>query len=431
MSHLLKPLRVALQGKGPGAFVRRAWSINRRYGLTAAKMDRAIGRLVEIAAAFEAPLTLPITAVALARHPTVAQKYQAQGVEFAVHGYAHIDHTLLSLAEQEGHLRQARQVFERAGIKAAGFRAPYLRANADTRAALAAAGFVYDSSDSVVWEVAARHQTERYRRALAFYGAQPATDRRALPWLDASGLVRIPYCLPDDEALVERLHWASSAEMAQVWPDLFSRIHQRGELFTLGLHPERAALCAEGLTAAPEAVREAGAAVWRARLGEIAAWWRARARATVRLTWHGELGHLSVEGPPGTTLLVRGLEVRTATVPWSDGYRRATELPCVVRTDRRPFIGLLPQADPALGDLLRQQGYIVETTDVPDEYTYVLERRTWSPADGRRLLAQIEGDAAPLVRLGRWPHGARSAFCITGDIDALTVWDYIQRLRGR
>ena len=48
-----------------------------------------------------------------------------------------------------------------------------------------------------------------------------------------------------------------------------------------------------------------------------------------------------------------------------------------------------------------------------------------------RLLAQIEGGDFPLVRLGRWPNGARSALCVTGDIDALTIWDYGLRFLGR
>jgi hypothetical protein len=32
--------------------------------------------------------------------------------------------------------------------------------------------------------------------------------------------------------------------------------------------------------------------------------------------------------------------------------------------------------------------------------------------------------------LGLWPAGARSALAVTGDIDALTLWDFGLRLLG-
>jgi hypothetical protein len=42
----------------------------------------------------------------------------------------------------------------------------------------------------------------------------------------------------------------------------------------------------------------------------------------------------------------------------------------------------------------------------------------------------IEESKRPLVRLGTWPDGARSALAVTGDIDALTIWDFAARFRG-
>ncbi len=433
MSGFLKPLSVALKGKGPLTFIKRAWTLSRRYGPTTARMDRSLAQLVDVLRRYECHATLPITAVALERNPAVAQKYQEQGVEFAIHGYRHIDYSQLGLAEQRTHLEQARQIFAAAGIRVEGFRCPYLRENADTLTALSQAGLVYDSSPSLVWEVAAQHKTESYARVLDFYGARPAAEHLALPALHSPhGLVRIPYCLPDDESLIERLHWISPAEMEQVWPAMFQDIHARGELFTLGLHPERAGACAGALVATLEQVRAAGAAVWRARLGEIAAWWRARAAAALEVTPLQDDGvQLALGGPPGVTLLLRGLEARTRTVPHADGYRQAVEWPCVVRVARRPFIGLSPDAHPALADFLKQQGYIIETTSEPARYAFYLDQSKFSPQEGRRLLARIETTQAPLARLGRWPNGARSAFAVTGDIDALTLWDYIQRLREK
>ncbi len=63
-------------------------------------------------------------------------------------------------------------------------------------------------------------------------------------------------------------------------------------------------------------------------------------------------------------------------------------------------------------------------------YPFYLERPDFKPEDERPLLARIEDGDWPMLRLGRWPDGARSALCITGDIDALTLWDYGLRFLG-
>ena len=43
------------------------------------------------------------------------------------------------------------------------------------------------------------------------------------------------------------------------------------------------------------------------------------------------------------------------------------------------------------------------------------------------IVREVESSAAPLVRLARWPKGAQSALAITGDIDALTLGDFLLR----
>lgn len=51
--------------------------------------------------------------------------------------------------------------------------------------------------------------------------------------------------------------------------------------------------------------------------------------------------------------------------------------------------------------------------------------------DERPLLAQIEQGDFPLICLGSWPNGACNTFCVTGNIDTLTIWDYGLRFPGR
>ena len=433
MQTIVKPFAVALNGKGPITLFKRIWSISQRYGLNAAKMDRSLERLSELLKRFKCQATLPITTVALVRNSAVIQKYQAQGIEFAVHGYLHIDHSQLSLAEQEAHFRNARRAFQENGIHFEGFRCPYLRWNEDTLTALEQTNFVYDSSSSLFWDLPGKHTSDSYYRVLEFYGAQSLADYLALPYFDeAHNLVRIPYCLPDDESLIERLNWDSAAEMNQIWPTMFHQLHQQGELFTLGLHPERIQDCSDALTATLQEAQAIAPTVWPARLSEIATWWKARHETVVEvITPQNDQLQLTINGPAGVTLLLRSLEVKTETKPWFDGYHQASEFPCIIQTNTRPFIGLSPDSAPALRSFLKQQGYIIEVTSTPDNYSLYLDYKSFSQYAERSLIAKIETANFPLARLGRWPNGTRSAFNVTGDIDAITFWDYSQRLWGK
>ena len=52
-------------------------------------------------------------------------------------------------------------------------------------------------------------------------------------------MVSIPYCLPDDESLIERFKLTNKIEMTKIWLKLLEKIYEEGGLFTLGIHPER------------------------------------------------------------------------------------------------------------------------------------------------------------------------------------------------
>ena len=424
------PLAIAIKGKGVFPLVARARTIASRYDLTAAKMNRSVMLLVATLQRFGAKATLPVTAAALARHSAVTREHQSRGLEFAVHGLAHVDHTQLSQDEQHARFQRAKKVFERAGVHATGFRCPYLRWNADTLAALEQCGFAYDSSQALVWDVTNGLETDSYRRVLEFYGAQPAGDYPALPRI-VGDIVRIPYCMPDDEALVERLKLTDSQAMAEMWLEVLQRTYEMGELFTLGLHPERAALCQAALHATLERACALSPGVWFARLDEIVSWWRALGQTPyqVRRTTDS-MFHLSIEAPPAATILARNVKVEAPTQAWTGGYQRVYQTDFALWSDKRPFIGIAPGSPSTLYNFLRQQGYLVEVSTDAQSYSFYLQPGEFSPEDERRLLTQIEKGDWPLLRLARWPHGVQSALSITGDIDAFTLWDYGLRAFG-
>ena len=137
--------------------------------------------------------------------------------------------------------------------------------------------------------------------------------------------------------------------------------------------------------------------------------------------------------PSGRELLAEVQEVNLPTFAVSERVMRAmtdTVSPQGVLAVV-PFVGLSPLASPKLADFLRQQGYIVEISEESQLYSHYFDQAEFIAEQERPLLAQIERSDRPLVRLGRWPDGARSALSITGDIDALTLWDYGLRLFGK
>jgi peptidoglycan/xylan/chitin deacetylase (PgdA/CDA1 family) len=425
----ISSIAFAARAKGPFALLRRARIITKRYGLTPRKMDQALYLFTQILRRFDCGASFPVTTVALKRNSDTIVKYLDQNIEFAVHGYTHIDYSQLSSEEQLAHLRRAREIFARMGITTTGFRSPYLRREPHLNAAIEAAGFSYVSNQPVIWDVLDTDSLDplacdSYQRAIDFYAPWHANERPSLPQL-YNQLTEIPVSLPDDEILLDRLGGETSDLVEKSWRRILSLTYQRGELFTIQLHPERIARCAEGLSAVLAEARTLTPSVWIARLDEIAAWWQTRAGATVEITaLDNENSHLVIAGPSGTTVLARAVKVDAPTAPWADGYQQVDATTFTIRAPQRPFISLSPGASPKLIDFLRQQGYIVEISTEGHLYSYHFDQSDFTPELERPLMAQIEGTDRPLVRLGRWPNGARSALAVTGDIVALTLWDY-------
>ena len=427
---VVQSVAVAAKGKGASNLARRARAIGARYGIGPQRIERRLGAVLDIMDRFDCGATLPITAAAVERNPHVIARYAELGIEFAVHGHYHVDHVGLAPADQVSQLGRARRILQDHGIPAMGFRAPYLRWNAATIDALREQGFLYDSSQAMNWPIAPELETEAYRRGLTFCDALPATEHAVLPRIDR-GIVRIPCCLPDDEAAVDRLRLTSSEPIADLWLDMLRSTHERGELFTLAVHPERIDVCGPAIATVLSAARATTPAVWIARLDELARWWSARASSTISVRDEGGgLFRITVRGPSGSTVLARGLEV-PGSEPWDDGTRLVRSSTFVLRSGVRPTIGLHPASSDRLGAFLREQGYIVEAATTAHDHAVFLHLDRFSRMDERPLLDQLETGPFPILRQGRWPDGAKSALAVTGDVDALTIWDYALRFLGR
>jgi hypothetical protein len=226
--------------------------------------------------------------------------------------------------------------------------------------------------------------------------------------------------IPQDEDMVDRVH-LDAASMSRVWRRMLQQARQRRDIVALCVHPERAALCAAPLDATLGAARGWGD-VWLAPLGEIAAWWRERAGA--RVTVHaGSDGrwHVAVQGPSQLVTSrgaqqLNGSGVLTVTSP------------------HKPVIGAGP-AWPALTlQRLHEAGYLCDCGAAyraarAPHYALDLDRAL--PADTPpdavvRFVAERDVD---LVRVQPWPAGYRSCLSVTGDIDAMTLFDFALRVK--
>ena len=91
-----------------------------------------------------------------------------------------------------------------------------------------------------------------------------------------------------------------------------------------------------------------------------------------------------------------------------------------------PVVGISRRSPPAVARFLAEEGLPFEISDDRRVYgAYVdVASTTWREAE---LLEAIDASGGPLVRLARWPAGARSALAATGDIDAITLLDFALR----
>jgi len=420
---------LTLRAKGVGGLAARAGTIAARFGPTAGPMERCLTRYADLMDEFAARPTLPVTACVLARHPALMRRFADRGVEWAIHGLVHNDHAALGLAEQRENLARAARLFEAAGVPYAGFRGPYLRYNKATDQAVRELGLRYHSSQAVAFAVLPREAAEAtgYRRALRLYGALDA-ERVVVRPRARGGLVDIPVAMPDDEIMVDRLHCDDEAQAA-AWLAVLGITHARGELFTVQLHPERIFDSAHALRATLREARQRRPGVWIARLDDIADWWLRRRRATLEVRQVAEGRYrVHLEGECDATLLVRGLP-DLESEPWHgrDLVSRARSFE--VQSAVKPAVGVSSRSPRAVHDFLREEGWPAEVSDDRGRFGAYLD--VAGGEDGELgeagLLAELERAAGPLVRLWRWPGGARSALSVTGDLDSITLQDFVWR----
>ena len=113
---------------------------------------------------------------------------------------------------------------------------------------------------------------------------------------------------------------------------------------------------------------------------------------------------------------------------WDSTYHRLQSNVLEFSSDLHPFVGIAANVPESTVSFLRDQGYILDTSDTARSCGIYLDNGLSELTNKVELVNHIETSSAPLVRYWRWPNGAKSAMCITGDLDALTLLDYTSRI---
>ncbi len=422
------------KSRGLRNLISRIFTVAGRFGISSKKFERRLKKYYEIIRKVGCVPTFAITAVVLARHPGYIKELSRQGVEFAVHGYVHIDYGVLAVEEKGNHFKKAVNIFNRCQIPFVGFRAPFLRTNEDTTPILSELGFKYHSSRVLYWPIIDINEFSRYarnnlNRLLEFCAPLDSEKYFSLPKKE-NGLLEIPVTLPDDEMIIERLGITDEKKIAEIWLEILRKIYASGELFILSLHPERIEYCETGLQEILRKAKELNPPVWVATLKEIAEWWQEKDKFIFNIQPQGDDRYrVKAECSERATVLVKNMKVHVPADQWFDDYKCVTARDFILESPKRPVIGFKADSSTAAIKFLQGEGYIVDLNTKPEDCGIYLENlKQFGEADEKALLRQIEQSDASLLRYWRWPNQARSALSVSGDIDSMTIVDFVLRV---
>ena len=420
--------------RGPKFIWQRGEQLLNRYGLSPAKAISRIERCMELLAKYDCFPTLPTPGAIVQRYPDFVNHLQDLDIEIAVHGHQHVNLNDYPLLNAKGQLQKAVQIFEKFGIKAYGFRCPYVGCSEALVDSLPEGMFNYSSNRAIRWDLPIEVEPKNgylfYDKLNYLYHARNAEDTVCIPE-SYSNLIEIPVCIPDDLQLYYGLN-NGVAGITQTWTHTLNRIFKRGELFTLLFHTELAELCEQPFVEILTRTQELHPSVWIANLREISTWWLEKSKFNIDITNTENGLHLSFNCSPRATILARGLEQFRSERPWDRTYYQLKGENVDVPKEPRPFVGLHAGAPPELVIFLREQGYLLDMDETATRCGIYLDQDTLNGLSTQvQLVDHIERSNAPLIRYWRWPNGAKCALSITGDMDALSLLDYASRLLNR
>jgi hypothetical protein len=352
------------------------------------------------------------------------------GVELAVHSYDHVDFRGLASQDATGQFARAAESFSHHHIHFEGFRCPYLSCHDCCLDAVPNNMFKYSSNQAIWWDVIPEASrlgaTSIFKRLDSFYGPASSEQKVATPRFSGN-FVEIPVSLPDDLQLYDGLRLGAEG-VRQAWSEILQRTHRRGELFALLFHPESYHQCALAFESILQNARALQPSVWLAPLQEISRWWWEKSCFGFSLSSDSSGTRISFDCSEKTAVLVRDLDLREPSHAWDSSYRVLESRTLHLTDGVRPLVGISPVLPAETAVFLKDQGYLLDVSEQAPQCSLYLDDPaigTWSEV---QLIHHIESASVPLVRFSRWPAQAKSALCVSGDLDALSLRDYASRI---
>lgn len=366
-------------------------------------------------------MTFFVTAGIIRRHHHRIERLSRLGHDIGSHGLYHSRFDLLPPEQQSYILEESYRIFTNAGFAVRGFRSPYLNYDESTRKALDLGPFSWTSGEVIFWNKGLK-QIAGMDRLDVLYRYHCCGQMLSLPDLSRR-VMDIPVSVPDDEILCERYRVRDTKNLYNHWVRVFEEIHSSGEMFHLLFHPERFWGVHEALGGVLDYVRRARPLVWHPTLNELADWWKRRNEWNWRRLDNGQV---TIDAPIEATVLVKGRASESES-PESNHFYKDYDPQPPAKTYPAFTIGVSPACPPTLTEFLHGEGFLAEQADSAQGHSLFLDRPGFKICEARKLLDEIDACTNPILRLWRWPNGCRSAFCISADICAVDLRDFIER----
>lgn len=413
----------------------RAFKIIKRYGFSGNRMKKNIRLFVEDCNRFGICPTFPVTAQVLNKYPDFFQGFSNQQVEFSVHGYYLQDYPQVPSVDRREWISRAYFTFQETNLPVHGFRFPFLRHNEESLFMVAELPFEYDSSHAYWWNGYPMNSPKTQKTVEKMkiqYNALSPSCQPVLPRRFAS-LIEIPVSLPDDDLLVDRLGIRDKKTVVNIWQNILKASTDRGELFVMQLHPERFPILRDAFLELVSEIREKRRDVWIAPLREIANWWKKREQFEVSYRFNGsDKVRLQIKRPKNLNYRLYNFcaekNVKLVGILQSELLVEDFE----IALNRIPVIGVGKNVGQSFRDFLTNLGFpIDEYWGHPEKYSVYFETEPEMKSEYIWLEQFMNSLKDPLIRFNYWPEKYRSAFSVTGDIDAMAAQDFFPRIYNR
>ncbi|MFQ5788109.1 MAG: polysaccharide deacetylase family protein [Thermodesulfobacteriota bacterium] len=429
-------LQFISHSKGLSKLPYRFLLILKRFGFTDKRLKKFISQLENLFRPYAVRPTIFITAKILEKRPHILDWFKGMGCDTAIHGYTHINYNELNAEEQSDHMEKAKHLISNGKPQSIGFRAPYLSRNSNTLSAMKSNNLSWSSHQPVIWDCFKspnfqKSEIEDNQRVLTtLYNPKLANKFPVVPYF-TDGFLEMPVSLPDDEILIDRFHILNADKLFEIWNNILLQTHERGDLFTLLLHPERAAIYKLAIRRLIEQTIAKKQSIWRASMKEIADWWKERASFGIHVVKvNSNQYRINASCSDRVALLMRNgkSSPNSYCMARSNEFNIIKERDFVIETKTKPIIGISSTTSPRLQEFLKNEGFPFEIAQEGEQYAFRIKKGDdFTESQYRHLLNEIDKSQAPLIKIWRWPNEYKSAFSLTFDLDAITLQDFVSR----